>query len=201
MGENKICKTDNCEELSAKERIDNAFTALIENREISKITVAMIAEKAKVSKSTFYRYYYDIYDVYESLLDAFAKKCSDAADEIIHACFNESIGMKSVYFFKNRFLFSDHDKVVFDSAMEHGNTRLLKFLYQKVYDLLVESISLIISDDKDVAFVSCFFTSAILNCYIDSFRNGEDFNTDMITIIFDTVRKISEVGGLLERKN
>ena len=41
----------------------NAFNALIETMDFDKITVGMIAEKAGVGRTTFYRYFQDKYDV------------------------------------------------------------------------------------------------------------------------------------------
>ncbi|MCM1544369.1 MAG: hypothetical protein NC110_03635 [Ruminococcus sp.] len=54
---------------------------------------------------------------------------------------------------------------------------------------------------EDVAFMSRFFSSALLNCYFDDFNKGEVFNMDLFTIMFDTVRNLKEKGGLLESKS
>ncbi|MCM1544370.1 MAG: TetR/AcrR family transcriptional regulator [Ruminococcus sp.] len=84
---------------SAEERIDSALVDLIRTCELSKITVSMVAERAQVSKSTFYRYYYDIYDVYENLLKTFAEKCLGAINSLIHDGDYEGIGITDESFF------------------------------------------------------------------------------------------------------
>lgn len=52
--------------IKSKKAIRNAFKELlIERHDITKITVKDIAEKADISKSTFYAHYLDIYDLAE----------------------------------------------------------------------------------------------------------------------------------------
>ena len=55
----RIEKTKNC--------IINAFIELRSRKELEKITVKELCEKAQVNKSTFYTHYHDIYDLSEQL--------------------------------------------------------------------------------------------------------------------------------------
>ncbi|MBD5555183.1 MAG: TetR/AcrR family transcriptional regulator [Roseburia sp.] len=54
-------------EIKTKRNIKNAFLMLRSKKEIEQITVKEIAEKAEISKATFYLHYKDIYDLSDTL--------------------------------------------------------------------------------------------------------------------------------------
>ena len=54
-------------EIKTKRNIKNAFLTLRSKKEIEQITVKEIAEKAEISKATFYLHYKDIYDLSDTL--------------------------------------------------------------------------------------------------------------------------------------
>ncbi|MCR5299588.1 MAG: TetR/AcrR family transcriptional regulator [Erysipelotrichaceae bacterium] len=60
-----------------KKRIDEAFTALVAEHGYENVTVAMIMERADVSKTTFYRYFRNKSDV----MDGHYRRLYDAAFE------------------------------------------------------------------------------------------------------------------------
>lgn len=47
--------------------VQKAFMELMLERDISKITVKDIAERADINRSTFYLHYYDVYDILEEM--------------------------------------------------------------------------------------------------------------------------------------
>lgn len=49
--------------------INNAFMELITKKPVYKITVTELAQKAEISKGTFYLHYLDIYDLYNQLVN------------------------------------------------------------------------------------------------------------------------------------
>lgn len=51
--------------------ICDAFTELMYEKELSKITVQELVDRADVGRATFYKHYYDIYDVYEKIESTF----------------------------------------------------------------------------------------------------------------------------------
>ena len=53
--------------LKTKKLIKNALAELLQNKNLKDITVQEIAQKADISRTTFYNYYYDVYDIYEQL--------------------------------------------------------------------------------------------------------------------------------------
>ena len=59
--------TQNRRTSRVKTAICDAFAELMYEKELSKITVRELVDKADVGRATFYKHYYDIYDVYEHI--------------------------------------------------------------------------------------------------------------------------------------
>ena len=60
MGENK---PSDRRTLKTKKAILQAFSELLKEKELRKITVQEIVDKADISRVTFYKYYLDVYDL------------------------------------------------------------------------------------------------------------------------------------------
>ena len=60
-------KSEHKNALRSKTLIKIAFTQLLAEKELSKITVTDVVDKAGISRGTFYAHYFDIYDLYSSL--------------------------------------------------------------------------------------------------------------------------------------
>lgn len=60
-----------------KKCIINAFIELRSKKELEKITVKELCEKAQINKSTFYTHYHDIYDLSEQLEDELVTSLMD----------------------------------------------------------------------------------------------------------------------------
>lgn len=60
-------KSEHKNALRSKTLIRYAFTQLLAEKELNKITVTDVVEKAGVSRGTFYAHYFDIFDLYSSL--------------------------------------------------------------------------------------------------------------------------------------
>ena len=45
--------------------IINAFASLLAEKELNKITVREISDRADINRATFYKHYLDVYDLYE----------------------------------------------------------------------------------------------------------------------------------------
>lgn len=59
-------KTDR-RSLKTQKALKQALAELLAEKEIRKITVQEVSDKADVHRVTFYKHYYDIYDLYEQL--------------------------------------------------------------------------------------------------------------------------------------
>lgn len=62
---------DNRRTLFTKKMIRTAFLQLLQEKELSKITVTDIAKTADVNRGTFYKYYRDPYDLFQQIENGF----------------------------------------------------------------------------------------------------------------------------------
>ena len=53
--------------LRTRKAICDAFAELLSEKELHKITVQEIADKADVNRVTFYKHYLDVYDLYDKI--------------------------------------------------------------------------------------------------------------------------------------
>ena len=51
--------------LKTRKAIRDAFAELLTEKELSKVTVQEIADKADINRATFYKHYLDVYDLYD----------------------------------------------------------------------------------------------------------------------------------------
>lgn len=58
---------NNARRRESRRRIQEALAALLEDRDLDRVTVTAICERAQINRSTFYASYRDVYDLAESL--------------------------------------------------------------------------------------------------------------------------------------
>lgn len=80
-------KSEHKNVVRSKNLIKQAFALLLAEKELNKITVTDVVEKAGVSRGTFYAHYFDIYDLYSSLQTSII----DSIDRVI-----TQIGIKNI---------------------------------------------------------------------------------------------------------
>lgn len=71
--------------IKTKESIKEAFQCIIKEKNFSKITVTNIIEKARINRSTFYKYYEDKYELRDVLL---SETLTDFSNKIDLSLFN-----------------------------------------------------------------------------------------------------------------
>lgn len=64
--------------IKTRRSIKEAFMELIMMKPVNKITVTELAERAEISKGTFYLHYLDIYDLYNRLVEEVANKIAES---------------------------------------------------------------------------------------------------------------------------
>lgn len=62
------------------ELVRRSVVGLLESKKLSDLTVAEVARRALISRSTFYDYYPSVYAVYESLVEEFLDGLEASAD-------------------------------------------------------------------------------------------------------------------------
>lgn len=62
--------------------IKQAFAELLNEKDISKITVTDIVERANISRGTFYAHYLDVYDLYSAIQSNIVEKFNETIEEL-----------------------------------------------------------------------------------------------------------------------
>lgn len=63
--------------IKTKKAINDSFLKLLQNRPLSKISIAELARDAQINKGTFYLHYRDVYDLYQYALKDFLRHIAD----------------------------------------------------------------------------------------------------------------------------
>ena len=64
----------------SRQMIKKAFAEMLNEKDITKITVTDVVEKAGISRGTFYAHYMDIYDLYNAIQNNMMEAVSEAID-------------------------------------------------------------------------------------------------------------------------
>lgn len=170
---------------SAKKRIIVAVVELIQDTDISKITVSNIQKQANVSRSTFYRYFVDVYGVYETAISEFVEKCADLFKVIL---FTNELSLTDIEtpgendgFFPEAFSFSTAD------------TLLFRYLQKKepllFSDLIKEKLTLDLPEVSE--FVSSFILDSLTTIYTLDYFDGRSFNLELINLASGIIKNRS----------
>lgn len=176
---------------SIKERINAALVEILKTAELSDITVAMLINKAGVSKSTFYRNYHDVFEVYECMVDEFIKR---AARVVVGMFVEESISFDDVketvneeVFSPDAFSFDENDTFVFKKTLECGDVKVLTMFYSKLYETISHAFKNRFNNSEERQFYCGFLIKAFISCYIADMSSGRKFDIDLLNFAFGLV--------------
>lgn len=176
-----------------KKWIRRAFTELLaEKKDIEKITVAELSERADVSKTTFYYHYPDIYAVAEEFENELIDALSDSLEEIGKRKQNMPLDFEEYTRGIISFLKSNEENyrlVMNASSPRYFIDKLKKIISKKV----AETADLLPFDkDPDVRRVEiCFLVGACVDVVVEYFGGGLDvpFET-VVKVIQNAVEKL-----------
>lgn len=140
-----------------KEAIYNAMLSVLKDKEIDKITISDIANKAQISRKTFYSHYSGIHMLISDVIETYAKSIEDylMSIDLIEAFYDKE-KMKTIL----KFLLKRDEKIIELIFMAKGRDSLiyrlgvvlkttiqktLKEKYELQEDLLQSSVSYVIS--------------------------------------------------------
>ena len=162
-----------------KKMIRNAFTELLgEKKSMETITATELAEKADISKSTFYNHYENIYEVFEEFENEIIEELSKVLDEIERdqATEYDAYIKKVMDFLKGK---EDlYRKVIFSPDIKFFIDKLKVTISKKVF---AESVVLPFSSNKAVRYVQIrFLTNACVDTVVDYFKGLFDMTLDEV---------------------
>ena len=167
--------------LKTKKAIFQAFSELLKEKELRKITVQEIVDKADISRVTFYKYYLDVYDLYDKieseLLTNIGLITLQLSDKPYDNFFKEIIN----YIYNNR--------ATFDMVFSPNSTnKLIKKIYSEKLNIPIDS--------EDLAYICCYRSSGFLAVIQKWVQNGFSQSCEImvkrISLFDDNIEKIFE---------
>lgn len=144
--------------LKTRKAICDAFAELLTEKELHKITVQEISDKADVNRVTFYNHYLDVYDLYDKIeadvlveLGLLILQLDEARSEKFFSCLIEYIADNRSIF---RMMFSPNGT----NRLRDKFSRLMEGLFRK---LMSEKIDTDISDNQ-IEYLSCYRTQGCI---------------------------------------
>ena len=180
-----------------KRWIRKAFTELIaEKKDIEKITVSELAERADISKTTFYYHYEDIYAVAEE----FENKLIDHLPESLAEFGKESSPEAADFrlYARGIISFLKENEESYRIVMGASSPRLFAEKFKKIIARKVTenvSHSHFTQDPRIWAVQICFLSSACVDVIIEYSRGSFSVSFDDVAdVIIDAVEKLRVIG-------
>ncbi len=175
-----------------KKMIRQAFTDLLEEKkDLEKISVSELAERADLSKSTFYYHYEDIYAVAEEIERELIDKLSEVLERIEVEQASEYDRYIKIIMDFLREQEEMYRKVICSSSPILFIEKLKFILSKKVFE---ESKVLPFSSDLSVRYVQIrFLTNACVDTMVDYFKGVLDLPLEQVSsIILGVLDKLRE---------
>lgn len=140
-----------------KEAIYSAMLSVLKDKEIDKITISDIANKAKISRKTFYSHYSGIHMLIGDVIETYAKSIEDylMSIDLIEAFYSKEKIKTILTFLLKRdekiieliFMAKERDSLIYRLGVVLKTTiqKTLKEKYELQEDLLQSSVSYVIS--------------------------------------------------------
>lgn len=161
-------KTADRRTLKTKRAIRRALSELLKEKELRKITVQEIIEKAEISRFTFYKYYLDVYDLYDKIeretlihMSVIMLQIENKTTESFFEKLTEYISDNSSAF---EMIFSPNTK----SSLRDKLSRIIEGMFRKLYS---EKLDIPI-DDRELVYTCCYRSQGCLAVIQNWVTNG-----------------------------
>ena len=186
MSENK---SSDRRTIKTKKAIFQAFSELLKEKELRKITVQEIVDKADISRVTFYKYYFDVYDLYDKVENELLLNMGLITLQLADKPSEE--------FFKEIVNYIHNNRVAFDMVFSPNSTnklrdkmsRLIEGTLQKIYS---EKLGISINN-QDLVYICCYHSSGFLAVIQKWIQNGYSYSCESI------IKQISEFDKNIEQ--
>ena len=167
-----------------KKIIKETFINLLEEKDLTKITVSEICSIADINRATFYRYYLDVYDLLTNIQKEIQEELRNAyhpESEHENTVSNFSKALLEVML-KNKklvkVLFNTNDNIYFLDS-------ILEFAYEKCKEKWHHDLPEL--SDEDIEYASVFIFNGALGVVNFWVRNDFDKNIDEISNIIESI--------------
>lgn len=161
--------------LKTKKAIRQAFAELLQEKELHKITVQEIADKADISRFTFYKYYLDVYDLYEKIEREMLIQISIIILHLEDKSSEEFFNKMVEYIDENRVTFAMIFNPNSRSRLNDKLSQLIEGMFRKVYSdkLGIEM------DNQELVYICCYRSqgciAVIRNWIMDGFVEPREY--------------------------
>ncbi|MEE0857746.1 MAG: TetR/AcrR family transcriptional regulator [Ruminococcus sp.] len=170
-----------------KRALSNALAELLSEKELRKITVQEIVDKADVSRVTFYKYYLDVYDLCEKIEEVVLTELGlivlQLEDNSTEMFFEQLVG----YISENRVTFSMIFNPNTTSKLRDKLSKLIEGMLRNVYS---EKLG-IKPNNKELAYICCYHAQgclAILQKWVqDGFTEPDDYIIKLMPAIDEQI--------------
>lgn len=151
--------------LHTKESIKTALMQLMLEKDLAKITISQITEKASVNRTTFYLHYEKISEIVDEIEEEFAQEISQSMEE-----FNLSDVFGSIYsiFSKLSSALASSDLrrayIVYSSDSLNVTERLKTVIVEKALSAIINAYPT--ADVSALTYPLTFIAGGIIDCYI-----------------------------------
>lgn len=154
--------------LKTKRAIRQALSELLKEKDLRKITVQEIIDKAEISRFTFYKYYLDVYDLYDKIereilihMSIIMLQIENKTTESFFEKLTEYISDNSSAF---EMIFSPNTK----SSLRDKLSRIIEGMFRKLYS---EKLDIPI-DDRELFYTCCYRSQGCLAVIQNWVTNG-----------------------------
>ena len=154
--------------LKTKKAIFQAFSELLKEKELRKITVQEIVDKADISRVTFYKYYLDVYDLYDKIESELLTNIGLITLQLADKTFNEFFKELINYVYNNRVTFEMVFSPNVTNKLRDKVSCIIEGILKKIYS---EKLGISIDND-DLAYLCCYRSSGFLAVIQRWVQNG-----------------------------
>lgn len=151
-----------------KRAIRQALSELLKEKELRKITVQEIVDKAEISRFTFYKYYLDVYDLYEKIEREILIHMSIIILQLENKTAEAAFEKLVEYIYDNRPAFSMIFSPNTKSGLRDKLSRLIEGMFRKLYS---EKFGIPI-DDRELTYVCCYRSQGCIAILQNWVMNG-----------------------------
>ena len=176
MGEKKADRRT----AKTQKAIINAFASLLAEKELNKITVREISDRADINRATFYKHYLDVYDLYERVEKDILIEWSSLILQLEE--------LEAEEFFKCLVSYISGNRDIFKMVFSPNPPSLLR-----MKQLMSEALDTNLSDER-LSFMSCYRAQgclALLSKWIsEGFVQSDDLIVQIMTELDSNTEKI-----------
>lgn len=171
--------------VKTKKMIRRALAELLQEKELRKITVQEIADKAEVSRFTFYKHYIDVYDLYDKIERELLIDISVIVLQIENKTTEEFFQKLVQYIYDNSVTFGMIFNPNSKSNLRDKLSKLIEGMFKKLYSDKLR----IQMDNKELAYICCYRSQGCLSVIQRWVINGLEEPCDYIVKSLSAIDK------------